>query len=552
MAFRDAAIDPYGAGGEVRNAWLLVAVALVVLLIACANAAGLLLVRGQERLRELALRASLGASVGRLRRQLLAEALLLALAGIVLGVLLAGLLVDLGRALAPSALLQPSDAGAAALNPLALAAACASALAGLLLAALLPSLRLARVDACAVLRAGEQHSTGGPRTTRWRTALVTVQLALTLVLLIAAGLLLRTLASDARIDPGFVVGDALVASIDPGPQLQAPGAWPRRLDQIGASLAAQPGVESVAWMNAVPVLNNGMRSTAQSDHPDSPVDGDAQVYFNVVSPEAFSTLGVPLLRGRAFGAGDDGRAPVAIVNAAYAERFFPGVDPVGRRIVSVAREQGGAVVVGVVADHRQRSLREDPQPQVYVPVAQFPPTRMSLVLRTRGDIDALALALPQLVAAIDRDQPVHGVRTLAQQLGLGQAEQRTFAWLFGGFGALACLLAAAGLYGLLAGWLRSRVREIGIRLAVGASRGRIAALLLGQALRLWLAGALAGLALALLAGRGLGSLRHGVSAVDPLATGAALLVLALVVALATWLPLRRALRVDPIIALRHD
>ncbi len=552
MSFRAAAIDPYGTGGETRNAWLLVAVALVVLLIACANAAGLLLVRGQERLRELALRASLGASVGRLRGQLLTEAGLLALAGMVAGVVLARVLVDVGRQLAPSALLQPADAAGATLSPLVLALACACALVGLLLAAVLPSWRLARVDACAVLRAGEQHSTHGPRSSRWRTGLVTVQLALTLVLLIGAGLLLRSLANVARLDPGFKTGNALVASIDPGPEQQAPGAWPRRLEQIGANIAAQPGVESVAWMNSVPVLNNGMRSTVQSDHPDSPVDDQAHAYFNVVSPGAFATLGVPLLRGREFAAADDGRAPVAIVNAAYAERFFPGVDPIGRRIVSLSREQGGAVVVGLVADHRQRSLRETPQPQVYVPTAQFFPTRMSLLVRGRGDLDALALALPRLVAAIDRDQPVHGVRTLEQQLGLGQAEQQTFAWLFGGFGVLACVLAAAGLYGLLAGWLRSRVREIGIRLAVGAGRGRIARLLLGQALRLWLLGAGLGLALSVLAGRSLGSLLHGVGALDPPTIGLALLVLATVAALATGLPLRRALRVDPIIALRHD
>lgn len=552
MDFRAASVDPYGTETQVRNAWLLMGVAALVLLIACANAAGLLLVRGQERTHELAVRAGLGAGVSRLAAQLMGEAMVLTTLGALVGFGVAHLLIRAVVALAPDGLLLPGDDGSLLLDPLVLGFGIACALLALLLAALLPSLRLARVDACAVLRGGDVRSTGDVRGQRWRGALVSAQLAATLVLLVTAALLLRTLWHTIRIDPGFVADNALVASVQLGAEAQQPERQRELLERIRTRVTQQPGVLSAAWMVSVPIWNGGMRSTLQTDMPGSTDDAASQTDMNIVSPGAFDTLGVPLLRGRDFDAGDDGRAPVVIVNRAFAEKFFPGVEPLGRRIVSIDRERGGAVIVGIVSDHKQRSLRDAAPPQVFLPLAQRPVTRVSLLVRTADDPVALAATIPRIVAGIDAEIPVFGIRTLADQLAMGYSEQRAFAWLLGGFGVLAALLAAAGLYGLLSGWLRSRTRELGIRLAVGASRERIAALVLRQGAWLLLLGAGGGVVLALVASRLLGNLLFGVAPHDVPTYFVAVLLLALVAAAAMWLPLRRALRVDPIVALRHD
>ena len=552
IPLRQAAVDPYGTEHLERNAWLLLGIAASVLLIAALNAAGLLAVRGEERARELAVRISLGAGPRALVAQLALDTLVLVAAGLLAGLALGAVLVQGMSVAAPGGMILPEDAVGSLLQPRALLLTAACALLALLVAMVAPARRAWRVDVVDGLRGGGTHGTAAPARQRGRAALVAVQLALTLMLLVGAGLLLRSLWNTQQLDPGFDADHVVAAAVSVARPGLDEDAQQRLFGQLGQRAAALPGVAAVGWIASAPVQSSGMRSTAETGVPGAPEGDAAHVDLNPVSPGALELLGIPLLRGRGFTAGDDGTHPVAVVNRSYAERFFPGVDPLGRRILSFSTDRGGVEVVGVVGDVRQRALREPPPPQVYLPMAQFGVPRMTLLVRTTAGSDGVLGALPRALAEVDPEVAVYRLRTLDAQLAQTMAQARVFTGLLVGFAALAALLAASGLYGTVSYWLRGRTRELGIRIALGASRRRIASLVGRQGAWLLAIAVPVGALLAFAAARALASLTFGVGAFDAAVWIAAAGVLLLTAALALWLPLRRALRLQPTEALRHD
>lgn len=549
---RAAAIDPYGTEQHQRNAWLLLGVSLLVLAIAAANAAGLIAVRSEERVRDFAVRASLGADRRQLLALLLTETMVVVALALLLGWALSWVLVQTLVWLAPPGLALPAEAWPTVSSLPALASALACAIVLLAIAAIVPLRQIRRMNVIDALRSGGRSATAGSTRQRARAALVVGQLALTLVLLTAAVSLVQTLQRAARVELGFDAERVLAASLP----LARPG-----VDRAGeqALLAGildrarvLPGVEHAGWINAAPVQSGGMRTNAESDVERTPKDADSQIDVSVVSAGALEALGIPLLRGRGILDSDDGTTPVVVVNRAYADRFLPGVDPLTRRVLSLAPEQGGARVVGVVANSKRRSLREDDIPQIYVPMSQFHLSTMTLLLRSPLNPQSLAPAMQQMITAIDPELPVFRVRTLSEQLALSEGSTRVFAGLLGGFAALSALLAAAGIYGLLSYWLRLRERELGIRIAIGAGRTAIAGLILRQGGALVLLGLLAGTPLVLAAARLVDGLLFGISAADPGIVAIAAALLLTMVVLACALPLHRALATNPVQALRAE
>lgn len=549
---RNAAIDPYGTEFHRRNAWLLVGVALLVLAIAGANAAGLMAVRSEERLRDFAVRASLGAGRRQLLALLLAEAAWLVLFGLLLGAVLARTVALAVVQLAPSGLALPEDALAGGLAYAPMLVACACALLLLALAALLPMRRVGRLDVSAVLRSGGRSGTDERGRQRLRGGLVAAQLALTLVLLSGALSLLQTLQRTAAVELGFDPARVLAATVT----LSRPGMpaeeQARLRERVRAAAATLPGVTHAAWIGTAPVHDGGMRTSAETGLPGTPRDADAQVDANLISPGALEALGVPLLRGRALREEDMRDAPVVVVNRAYAERFLPGIDPLQGRILSLSAGHGGARVIGVVGNHKRRSLREGDIPQIYAPLHMLPMGTLTLLLRSDGDPGALAPALQRRLAEIDPELPVFRVRPLHEQVHQSEHNTRVFAGLLAAFAALSALLAGTGIHGLLSHWLRLRERELGIRVAVGARGADLSALVLGQGGRLLLLGILAGLPLVYAAARVVDGLSFGVSAADPAIVASAAALLAGMLLLACAPPLRRALRADPCAALRSE
>lgn len=547
---RAAAVDPYGTEQHERNAWLLLGVALLVLGIAAANAAGLIAVRSEERVRDFAVRNSLGAGRRQLLAMLLAEASMLIVLALVLGSAFAWVLVHTIVWLAPPGLALPGEAWASLRSSGVLVAAIGCAMALMLIVAAVPVRHIGRMNVIDALRSGGRGGTADASRQRFRSGLVAGQLALTLVLLTAAVSLVQTLQRTSRVELGFIPERVLAASI-PVARPGLDGAGETALQaRLLESARALPGVTSAGWINTAPVQDGGMRTTAESDVDGTPKGSEANVDVSVVSPGAIETLGIQLLQGRLPGPQDDGKLPVVVVNRAYAERFLPGTDPLARKVVSLA--EGGAQVVGVVANSKRRTLREEDIPQLYVPATQFSMPSMTLLLRTELDPLSLAPALQKMVAAIDPELPVYRTRVLSDQLASSETNTRVFAGLLAGFAILSALLAAAGIYGLLSYWLRMRERELGIRIAIGAGRRAIAGLVLGQGGVLLLGGIIVGMPLVLAAARVVDGLLFGMSAADPAVVFAALGLLLVMVALACALPLRRALRTDAMQALRAE
>ncbi len=323
-------------------------------------------------------------------------------------------------------------------------------------------------------------------------------------------------------------------------------------ERVERRVAALPGVTDIAWALLVPVNQGGMRSTIEVDNPAAPQGREANVDLNVVTAAYFETLEIPLLQGRTFGEFErpEGGA-TAVVNRALAERFWPGENPVGKRILNMPRGADGATVIGVVGNNKQRSLREPDRPILYFTPASIPMGSMTLIARSERSVETLLPAMRKAIAEVDPLLPVT-LRTLDDQLGASYGEARLFAWLLAGFASLSLLLAAAGLYGVLAYSLRARTREIGIRMALGSSRQRVAALVLKHTGRLVASGVVIGLAGALGAARLVESMLFGVAPRDPMTVAGVIVLVCLVALLATWLPLRRAVGVDPAQALRDE
>jgi putative ABC transport system permease protein len=521
-----------------------------VLLIACANVANLLLARGTVRRREIAIRTALGASRGRIVRQFLCEGCVLAAIGGSAGIVLALWGIDALVRISP---VQIPRLSAVHIDGRVLAfTVLASVLTGML-CGLLPALQLSRSDPGDALKDGDRggSSAHGART---RQALVVAEVALSLVLLASAGLLLRSLMMLQRVSPGFVTERAITMQVllpqNKYTNEEAFIAFYRRLRDEVRTL---PGITASAVATTLPMTgsNIGMGFTIDG-RVDDPNTRTSAAFFGV-SPEYFSAMGVPLIKGRSFTERDDERAPsVIVINEAMAAKYWPGEDPIGKRITLSYNKTGPREIVGVAADVKQGDLTHARKAQMYTPFVQAPWPFLATVVRTAAAPEAAAGSLRQALGRLDPEQAAGEIRTLDQYVARSIATPRFTALLVGSFAGLAVLLAGFGLYGVMAYSVAQRSREIGIRMALGAQPRDVRALIVAQALRMGAAGLAIGLAGALFVARILDSLLFGVSASDPLTFAGVSASLVTVLLLAAYLPARRATRVDPMIALRTE
>ncbi|WP_224367792.1 ABC transporter permease [Hyalangium versicolor] len=528
--------------------WVLLGAVGLVLAIACANVANLFLARASARRQEFAVRVALGAQRGRLMRQLLVESVLLSLGAGALGLLLALWGLDGLLALVPPELPR---VGEIHLDGRVLAFTLCVSLGTGVLFGLVPALHFAAPDLSGVLR----QSAGGKLTAarnRSRSVLVVGEVALAVVLLIGAGLLLRSLWRLQSVEPGFQADHVLTWKV----ALPA-GKYPEQrqqaafFEQLRERVASLPGVRSVGGISDLPLggADIGTSVFLEGDGPDERRGAGHQV----ITPDYLRTLGIPLRAGRDVTATDTADAPqVMLVNETAARRFWPGRDPVGQRVQLGGQDQPWHTVVGLVGDVRHRGPTEQARPEVYVPAAQKTFFFMSFVARTEGEPTALVPALRSAVGALDSELPIADVRPMEQVLMTATARPRFVSLLVALFAGLSLLLAGVGLYGVIAYMARQRTQEIGIRMALGARPTDVLRLVVGQGMRLSLSGVGLGLLGAWATTRAMGSLLFEVSATDPVTFGALALLVMGVTLLATWLPAHRATRVDPLVALRSE
>jgi putative ABC transport system permease protein len=530
--------------------WILGGAVFCVFLIAAANVTSLSLARSVARAREIAVRAALGASAGRIVRQLLTESVLLAAVSGLIGTLLAFVGIRLIRAFGPPTIPRLNETGLD-LRVLGWILAI-SALAGILVG-LAPALATLRRNLRPAGEEGGRSVTGGVAAGRIRRALVVAEFALAIVLLVGAGLLVRSWWYVNRVDPGFkperVVVVELTAPASFGIPAQRAGLYDRVLEQIRAI----PRVENAGIIGDL-FIGNSREQIVTVERDEGTVSERLRFAGGEVSPDFFKAIGTPLLRGRFFSIGDgpDG-TPVAIINDAMARRSWPGQDPVGRRFKLGPQDSDRPwfTVVGVVADMRRQGLEREPFPQMFVSLAQNPPRSVDLFIRTSVD-DPLTMAadIRAAVRRVEKNAPVYGVAPLEQQLGTYLAQRRFQTSLLTGFSIVALLMAAVGIYGLIQYCIATRTQEIGLRMAVGAQSSDIFRMIIGEGLTICLTGLALGLAGAWWLGRAGSALLFGVTASDPLTFTAVSLLLTVVALAACYFPARRAMTVDPLAALR--
>jgi putative ABC transport system permease protein len=523
-----------------------------VLLIACANVANLLLARAAGRGREIAVRVALGASRARIVRQLLTESLLLACAGGLLGLLLAVWGVDLLSSFIPQDVPR-FDQTNLDLPVLGFTLG-ASLLTGILFG-LAPAVHSARLDMNDSLKEGGRGATEGRGRNRVHSLLVVTEVALSLVLLIGAGLLVRSFIKLRNTDPGFDPRNTLTASLSLAPVRYAKDEQVNQFyDQLIERVRALPGVEAVGAVAPLPLSGNGMSySFIITDRPEPPPGQGLSASARFVTPGYFRAMGIPLRRGRLFTEQDRADAPaVLVVNDAFARRYFSGEEVLGKRLrLGFGRLEGE--IVGVVGDVRGNSLSTPGIPEYYIPQSHAASGDMSLVVRTSTtDPAALTPAVRDVVRQMDKDQPLYEVRTMGALVSRSMARQRFSTTLIGVFAALALALAAVGIFSVMSYSVAQRRHEIGIRMALGAQSRDILRMVLGRGMTLTLVGVGLGLAASYGLTRLMSSLLFGVSATDPLTFGGVAVLLASVALLACYAPARRATKVDPMVALRHE
>ena len=552
VAFDQATVGPDVRDATSRFSGILMVVAGLVLLIACANVANLLLSRARARQKEIAVRLALGATPGRIVRQMLTESILISMMGGGLGLLLALWLADeliSLEAFAAFVSLSPSlDLRVLGFTLLV------SLLTGVLFG-LAPALHASRLDLAPVLK-NTGLSGGISRRFGLRHALVVFQIAVSLVLLTGAGLFLRSLQQAYSADLGFETRDALLASVDMARQGYNEAQGRSFYQQVVDNVQAMPGVRGVTLAQYIPVNAGGSRTGVYIDGYTAQPDEDLELNLNVVDANYFRTLGIPLLAGRAFAEQDTAAsAKVIIINEAFARRFWPGQsiqEAVGKRL-SISGARGPFYeVIGVAKTGKYRNLREAPLPFMFVALSQEYRSRVTLLLRTAGNASRLAPALRAEMQKLDKTVALYDVKTLDEHLGRAFGQERTSAWLIGSFGVLAAVLAAVGIYGLMSYTVTQRTREVGIRLALGASRVDMLRLVVGSGIRLTSIGLVIGLASALALTRVVSSLLYGISATDPLTFFFVAIALAGVALGACFVPAMRAAKVDPMVALRYE
>jgi putative ABC transport system permease protein len=538
-------------GSQSRLAlWLLGGAVFCVLLIAAANVASLSLARSVARAREMAVRAALGASAGRIVRQLLTESVLLGAVSGLIGTLLAVAGIRLIRAYGPGNLARLNEVSLDL--PVLGWALLISLLTGILVG-LAPAITTLRRNLRPSGEEGGRSVSGGAATRRIRRALVVAEFALAIVLLVGAGLLVRSWWNVESIDPGFRPERVLAMELSSPTAFSVPAQRTDLYHRVLEQIQAVPGVQSAGIIGDLFIGNNREQVlTTEGDH--GTVSERVRFRRDEVSADFFKTLGTPLLRGRFFSIGDGPDAPrVAIVNDAMARRSWPGRDPVGRRCKLGPRDSDRPwyTVVGVVADMRRQGLEREPVPQMFESLAQNPPRSVDLFIRTsRDDPLAMAGALRAAVRRVEKHAPIYGVAPLERQLGTYLTQRRFQTSLLTGFSAVALLMAAVGIYGLIQYSIATRTQEIGLRIAIGAQAGDIFRMIIGEGLALSLTGLALGLVGAWWLGRAGSSLLFGVTATDPLTFMTVSLLLTGVATAACYFPARRAMTVDPIVALR--
>jgi len=540
--------------GDVRPALLVLFAAVsLVLFIACSNVANLVLARTLARHKEIALRAALGATRGRVLQQVLCENVVLALAGGALGLFLALYGVDaivafLGDRLPRSAEVRV-DARALVFTLLV------SVLTGLA-AGLLPALRLMNVNLSQALKQGQGKTASESGGSRTRAVLVIAEVALSLVLLVGAGLMIRTLAKLHAVDPGFDPRSAVSMTLAiPAAKYSTPAQQSAFFDRTLERVRSLPGVDSAGAVSTLPTAGSGStQPVAIEGRPAAALSEQPEVAVRVLTPGYLRVMRIPVLRGRDVGDADAaGRPAVVLISESLGRTFWPGEDPVGRHLTlsfyaGVSRE-----VVGVVGDVKKDGLADaHASPTLYVPLAQMPRPWMSLVVRGSSRPEEIVPAVTRAVRQVDAEQPVLDVMTLENLLDESLAHQRVSMLLLALFATFAVLLAGLGIYSVLSYAVRRRVPEIGLRVALGARRSDVLWMVLGQGLRLTLAGLAIGTLGAFGLTRLLAGLLFGVRPTDPLTFVAVSALLCAIALLACYLPARRAMRVDPMVVLRHE
>jgi predicted permease len=549
--------------GHVRRTLLTMFGAVTfVLLIACVNVANLLLVRAAGRETEIAVRTALGAGRARIIRQLVTESVLLSLAGAAIGGALAAWIVDAIVAFGPKGLPRLENI---AIDGRVLAFSVIIAVVTGLLFGLVPAYHAARAEIGQMLKESVRGSSGRRGAQRTRSGLVMTEMALAVVLLVGAGLLIRSFATLLRVDPGFRPENVVSFDVS-APSIKYPNdrGLRRFSADVQSNLAAVPGVRSVAVAFARPMSNQGMRVSFDIDgRPKEPAESRLIADVLPATSNFFATMGISVVRGRTFTSAEEnwGPPPVVVVNKAFVAKYFPTEDPLGKHITLGVTHDTLATpspvtskgeIIGVVGNVRQFGLREDPYPAVYQGWGTFPLNDMSFLIRSNSEPAQLAAAIRDRVHAIDPAMPIYNIQTMEQAISESVAQPRFYTLLLTGFAGLALLLAGLGIYGVVSYSVSQRTRELGIRIALGATQDRVVRLVIGQGIALTVAGVTIGLIGAYWLVHLLATLLYGITATDPVTFVGVSAVLLGVAWLASYLPARRASRVDPVIAMRAE
>ncbi|HEV2667990.1 MAG TPA: ADOP family duplicated permease, partial [Blastocatellia bacterium] len=520
-------------------------------LIACTNVANLMLARGIAREREMTIRMALGAGRLRLIRQLLTESALLVLLAAVVGLLIANWGIQAVLSFSPPNI---RNLDSVTIDTRVLAFTTVVALLTSLLFGLAPALKISQAQPGAALKEG-RSSSGGISGRLLRSLLVIAEFSLTVLLLAGAGLLLRSFSKLQAVDPGFDPARVLLAQLTPERNSTA-DQWRAFYQQVSERIAALPGVEAAGLTKEILISGNPDELiTIEGAAPDSSATVRIPFRRDVISEDLFQTLRVPLRKGRYFNAQDNqGAMRVTIINETMARRFWPGEEALGKRfkLGPAQAPNQWLTVVGIVGDMRRQNLERQPIAQIFRPYLQSSERRLILLIRTTGEPTQLAPIVRNEIRAIDKTVLVNGVSTLENLLDRNVAQRRFQTWLLTLFSALALLLSAVGIYGLIHQSVALRTREIGTRMALGAQPRDVLRLVIGQGMRLALCGIGIGLLGAFALTRVLTGLLFGVTATDPMTFIATPLLLALVAMLACYLPARRATKVDPMVALRVE
>jgi len=540
-------------GSSRRALLLLLGAVSMVLLIACANVGNLMLSRATGRQREVAIRTALGASRARLVRQALLESVLLSAIGGAVGLLLAVWAIDLLVSAGPRSIPRLSEIG---VDPRVFAVTAGISLLVGILFGLPAALGEAHADLTASLKGESPRATATASTTRFRGALVVAQMSLALVLLAGAGLLIRSLQRLSSVDPGFDPESVLTVSVDlPEATYGDATRQGAFFDQLRDRVSQLHGVTGVGAVNFLPLTAPGSATSIHLIGRPEPAPGQEPIAdIRYADAGYFTTMRIPLRRGRSPNAADGPKAPpVVLINETMARQFWPNEDPIGQRLkIDMWKPDDVVEIIGVVGDLHPNTLDDNIRPMIYYPLSQEPSRSLTMVIRHANGPTGLAGQIRAAVREIDRGVPLTDVATMNERLNQSMADRRYPMLLLAGFAALAVILAAVGIYGVLSYTVGQRTREIGVRMALGARRGDVLRMVLGSGLRLTLLGVVVGAVGAAVAGRALGRLLYGITPTDPVTFGAVALLLTVIATIACYLPARRATRVDPMVALRAE